>query len=256
MKLQNHVLESKEVLLKEVEGSALAKAPMVDKAMAALGLSVEAATVLVLTLPAGWPIALGAAALPLLINVAAAWFHSTYYEIPDTYVALLARYEEHLLGEIIRALEALEIYRHHAGVQYISTARRPQEIRSVRQAKGLAQIKFSQERVADLEEQGIHAITQCQKAYQEKVKTVGDRCPDPDVDIRGLTAEEAAQAEKAWREAWIQAEMTKLEAEQQAELEGIQSTYGRAIAYWHQKEAQGLQEYQDYEPPDVYPTVA
>ncbi|MEB3357606.1 MAG: hypothetical protein VKK04_12835 [Synechococcales bacterium] len=257
MKLQKHILESKKVLLTEVEGSALTKAPTVDKVVAALGLSVEAATVLVLTIPAGLPIAMGAAALPLLINIAAAWFHSTYYEIPDAYAALLPRYEAHLVGETIRALEALEICRHQAGVQYIAMVHRPKEIRSVGQAKGLAQVKFSQERIVDLEEQGIYAIKQCQKAYQEKLKSLPDRCPEPQVEIRGLRAKEAAQAEETWKKAWIEAEIVKLQAEQEGELEGIQAAYGRAIASWRQKEAQGLQEYRAYTPPDDdYPAVA
>lgn len=94
MKLKNHVLAVKQALVKDIEGLTLRKAPMTDKVMAMLGLTVEAGTILVLMFPAGMPLALGAAALPLLINVAAAWFHSTYYEIPEAYAELLSRYED------------------------------------------------------------------------------------------------------------------------------------------------------------------
>jgi len=256
MKLQNLVRDVRRQLVQEVEGHTLRKSPLTDKLMALLGLTVEAGTILVLMFPAGVPLALGAASLPLLINVAAAWFHSTYYEIPEAYDDLLARYEEYLLSESIAALEALEIVRLHAAVTYLTTAHLPPSIRSVGQAKGRAQMIFAQERIADLEKHGIGTITQCQNTHQAKLKALAERCPEPEVDIRGMTAAAATQAKEAEKQAWIEAETAKLEAEFQTELEHIQRGYGRMIADWQQKEAEGLQEYRDYEPPDGSPAVA
>jgi len=256
MKLQNRVLAVKQALVKDIEGPTLRKAPMTDKVMAMLGLTVEAGTILVLMFPAGVPLALGAAALPLLINVAAAWFHSTYYEIPEAYADLLSRYEEYLLADNISAQEALEIVRLHAAVAYLTTAHLPPSIRSVGQAKGRAQMVFAQERIADLEKHGIRALTQCQDAHQAKVKALAERCPTPEVDIRGMTAAQATQAQEDWKQAWIEAETETLEAEFKTALEHIQRTYRQMVAEWQQKEAQGLQEYRDFDPMNGSAAVA
>lgn len=256
MKLKNHVRAVKQALVKDIEGLTLRKAPMTDKVMAMLGLTVEAGTILVLMFPAGVPLALGAAALPLLINVAAAWFHSTYYEIPEAYAELLSRYEEYLLADSLSAQEALEIVRLHAAVTYLTTAHGHPSIRSVGQAKGRAQMVFAQERMADLEKHGIQALTQCQNAHQAKVKALAERCPEPEVDIRGMTAAAEAQAQEDWKQAWIEAETAKLEDEYQVELEHIQQTYGWMIADWRHKEAQGVQEYRDFDPTNGSAAVA
>ena len=256
MKLQNLVRDVRRQLVQEVEGHTLRKSPLTDKLMALLGLTVEAGTILVLMFPAGVPLALGAASLPLLINVAAAWFHSTYYEIPEAYAELLSRYEEYLLSDSLSAQEALEIVRLHAAVTYLTTAHLPPSIRSVGQAKGRAQMVFAQERIADLEKHGIGTATQCQNAHQAKLKALAERCPEPEVDIRGMTAAQATQAQEDWKQAWIEAETETLEVEFKTALEHIQRTYRQMVAEWQQKEAQGLQEYHDFDPMDGAPAVA
>jgi outer membrane lipoprotein SlyB len=235
-------------LVYQVENAYLAQEPKSEKYMAIGAIAAEGLISLVLTLPAGLPLALASAAFPIVINLIAARVQSDHFEVPEACEKLIPAYEVFILPDTISPQEALEVERLHAAFQYVALARPPKGLNNSAQAKGLAQIKFAENQVRILEEQGMLQVADLKLQNQEAHAALSDRCPLPKVNGAGLTAEQAHQAEQQWRDRWLEEERRKLDDDLKRHLEWLQVQYGQAIAYWRHIESQGTQEYRDYEP--------
>lgn len=254
--LDRHFYASKLQLLQQVEAMYLAEEPRSEKLMAIAAICTEGVVSLVLTWPAGPLLAMASATFPILINLLVAKVQADRFEVPEACEGLIPLYEAHIPSDQIPALEALQIARLHAGLQYVATVRPPKGIRSVGQAKGLAQMNFAQAQIATLEAQGVETVIGCEQKYQQALESLPDRCPPPDVDVAGMTAEEAQDAEQEWCDKWLEAERAKLADAHRRELELIQAEYGRAISFWQNIERQGGQAYRDNEPQEDTPRAA
>jgi len=251
-----HYSTSQQQLLHQVEALYLEQEPKSEALMALAAICTEGLVSLVLTFPAGLPLALASATFPIVVNLLVAKVQSDRFEVPEACENLIPTYEVHRPEATILAQEALAVERLHAALEYVAQARPPKGLRSVGQAKGKSQMHFAQARMAELEQQGRRALVACEHQYQADLAALAQQCPPPDLDTRGLTAAEAQQAVAAWCQCWLTAAEQTLAAQYQREAERIHTEYSAAIASWRTVEAQGAQEYRDSEPEDHLPGAA
>ncbi|MEB3233609.1 MAG: hypothetical protein VKJ64_21550 [Leptolyngbyaceae bacterium] len=245
---QRYQYQCQKELVQQVEAQYWAEEPKSEKAMAIAAITAEGIIALIVSFPAGIPLALASAAIPIVINLLVAKVQSDRFEIPEACGELIPGYEVHIPGDTIPALDALLLVRLDACLQYVANPRPPRHIRSVEQAQGLTQAHFAQERVADFEDLGVKAIAGRKQHFQAELESLPDRCPEPDVDVQGLSKPQADQLKKQWIENWIAMETQKLEAALHNDLELLHAQFGQAIATWKTIEAQGLDEYRRGEP--------
>lgn len=243
-----HYYTSQQQLLQQVETLYLVEEPKSEEWMAICAICTEGIVSLVLTLPAGLPLALASATFPIITNLLVAKVQSDRFEVPEACEQLIPTYEVHIPAETISPQEALEVERLHAALQYVAQARPPKGLHSVGQAKALTQIKFAQNRIAVLEEDGVLTIIEREQQYQLDLSTLSERCPTPEIDVGGLTAQQVRQAEQEWCDQWLTKEKYTLIDQLKRDLEQLKAQYGQAIHYWRNVENQGIQEYQDNEP--------
>lgn len=237
-------------LVREVEAVHLAEPSPADTGMLGIAIGIEGLLAFWLTLPAGLGFALVSATFPIVFNLIVAKVGSDRLEVPEACEKLLPIYEAHLAPDLIAPLEAMEIERLQAAIEYVSLTRSPKGVRSVGQAKALVTMQFAKQQMQILTQRGISAGRIRVQRYEEESAKVSERCPRPQVPVGGLTGDEAQQAEQVERDRWLEEEQRKLDKRLKADLEKIKADYGAAIDYWQVLEEQGKQEYRDHEPED------